>query len=247
MGLPSRRVATRACPSRPVVSDPPLLHQLFAIAVALIVYAGLAGTLWRLLRWARTPQPVPIPLTPAPRSRTGVLLRLLLEVFCFRTLLRASPVTWIGCVLMHYGLLVTVLLHLRFLWPQTPLWMVPFIGWGNAASIALVAGVLILLLRRMVVARVRYVSVPSDFGWLLWLLLIAATGALTKYVWFTDAYAVGRYLRAALRFDAQPLDASLVVWLHIVAVVLLIGVFPISKLLHGPGVVFAPTLNSRAQ
>jgi len=190
------------------------LANLFAVGAALACYVALAGLFWRLWRWSRIAQPMPITLTPAPRTRLGVALRLALEVLVFRTLFRASPVTWLGCVLMHYGLLLVLLLHLRFLWPSTPLWLIPLIS--------------------------------CDFAWLGLLLIIAASGIALKRTGAADPYAVGRFLRSALQFDVLPLAGSLVLWLHLFAVMALIVLFPFGKLLHAPGILFAPTLNSRA-
>ena len=222
------------------------LANLFAVGAALACFVALAGLFWRLWRWSRIAQPMPITLTPAPRTRLGVALRLALEVLVFRTLFRASPVTWLGCVLMHYGLLLVLLLHLRFLWPSTPLWLIPLISWSTAANLALVAGLALLVCRRVFVARIRYVSIPSDFAWLGLLLIIAASGIALKRTGAADPYAVGCFLRSALQFDVLPLAGCLVLWLHLFAVMALIVLFPFGKLLHAPGILFAPTLNSRA-
>lgn len=233
--------------NRRVVSEPGLLLSLLAYGLAAACYIALVGLVVKVWRWARIPQPVPIPLTPAPRSRAGVVLRLALEMLVFRTLWRANRVTWLGCVLLHYGLLLTVLLHLRFLLPGAPLWLVPLIPYGSMASLALVAGLGLLLARRVLLARVRYVSVPSDFAWLLLLLTIAISGLVLKRWAFVDAYAVGRFLRAALQFDVLPLAGNTVLWMHVLAVMVLLTLFPFGKLLHAPGLAFAPTLNTRAR
>ena len=44
-------------------------------------------------------------------------------------------------------------------------------------------------------------------------------------------------------FDWQPLPADPVLLIHLTLVALLMIVFPISKLLHAPGVFFSPTRN----
>jgi hypothetical protein len=43
----------------------------------------------------------------------------------------------------------------------------------------------------------------------------------------------------------QPLPESAVLWVHLLLVLVLIIVFPVSKLLHGLGILFSPTLNQR--
>jgi nitrate reductase gamma subunit len=46
-----------------------------------------------------------------------------------------------------------------------------------------------------------------------------------------------------MRFDWQPLPADPVLLLHLTLVAALMIIFPISKLLHVPGVFFSPTRN----
>jgi nitrate reductase gamma subunit len=46
-----------------------------------------------------------------------------------------------------------------------------------------------------------------------------------------------------MRFDLQPLPADPVLLVHLTLVALLMVVFPISKLLHAPGLFFSPTRN----
>jgi nitrate reductase gamma subunit len=46
-----------------------------------------------------------------------------------------------------------------------------------------------------------------------------------------------------MRFDIQPLPADPLLLLHLTLVALLMIVFPISKLLHAPGLLFSPTRN----
>jgi len=46
-----------------------------------------------------------------------------------------------------------------------------------------------------------------------------------------------------MRFNWQPLPADPVLLLHLTLVATLMIVFPVSKLLHAPGVFFSPTRN----
>lgn len=230
----------QACPSRPAVSEA-LPSLLFSAAFLWLLLA----TAWRLLQWALTPSPLPLPLAPAPRSRAGVLGRLLLEFFLFRSLARANPTTWFASMAFHYGFLLVLLVHLRLLFVALPLWLLPLLRISGWAVVAMVAGLSILLLRRVWVDRLRYISAPSDYLHLVLLLGIALSGAALKRLWPTDLFAVGDFLRGALTFSAQPLPPQVGLWLHLALVWLLIAIFPISKLLHGAGVLFSPSFNER--
>jgi nitrate reductase gamma subunit len=46
-----------------------------------------------------------------------------------------------------------------------------------------------------------------------------------------------------MRLDIQPLPADPLLLLHLTLVALLMIIFPISKLLHAPGLFFSPTRN----
>ena len=59
----------------------------FRAGQADILAAILAGGVaWKCWVYARTPQPLKIPIPPAPATRRGVVLRMLVEVTLFRPL-----------------------------------------------------------------------------------------------------------------------------------------------------------------
>jgi len=64
-----------------------------------------------------------------------------------------------------------------------------------------------------------------------------------QFVSPTDIVLVKAFFRGLVTFDWQPLptDAPLLIHLGLVATLMLI--FPISKLLHAPGIFFSPTRN----
>ena len=105
------------------------------------------------------------------------------------------------------------------------------------------AGLAGLWARRFLVARVRYISTPSDHLMIALLLAIAGTGLAMKYVAHTDIVAVKAFTLGLLYFDWQPLPADGLVYVHLALVALLMLIFPFSKLLHAPGIFFSPTRN----
>jgi len=227
-------------PNLPVVSS-----TLLGIAYTLALLWALVATSYRLFQWVKTPSPLPIPLMPAPKTRLGVVCRLTLELFVFRALLRANKTTWLASLLFHYGLLFLLIMHTRFIFLQIPALLVPFIVWSGWAAGAMVLGLCILLARRVFIDRLRYISAPSDYLHLILLIAIAVTGVCLKRFWPVDTFAVGQFFRGVIAVNWQPLPDSIVLWLHLFLVLLLIVVFPISKLLHGLGILFSPTLNQR--
>jgi nitrate reductase gamma subunit len=107
----------------------------------------------------------------------------------------------------------------------------------------MLAGVAGLWARRFLVERVRYISTISDHLMLALLAAIAASGLAMKYAAHTDIVAVKAFVLGLMLFDWQPLPADPVLLVHLALVAALMAVFPVSKLLHAPGVFFSPTRN----
>ena len=210
---------------------------LFYVATGVLV-VGLA---LRIRLYLRAPAPLKIPTTPAPTTGTGVALRMAREVLWFESLFKSNKWTWAFGWLFHAGLLLVLLRHVRYF--QEPVWtpivMVQFIG--TYAGFAMAAGLAGLWARRFLVDRVRYISTPSDHLHLALLLAIAGSGLLMRFVAHTDIVALKAFMLGLMRFDWQPLPGDPLLLLHLTLVALLMIVFPISKLLHAPGLFFSPT------
>ncbi|MDE1948068.1 MAG: respiratory nitrate reductase subunit gamma, partial [Burkholderiales bacterium] len=193
--------------------------------------------------YARTPAPLKIPTTPAPTTADGVVLRLLREVALFESLFKSNKWTWVFGWTFHAALLLVLLRHLRYF--QQPVWtaVVLIQPFGTYAGFALVAGLAGLWARRFLVDRVRYISTPSDHLHLALLIAIGLSGLAMRFVAHTDIIALKAFMLGLLRFDWQPLPSDPVLLLHLTLVALLMAVFPISKLLHAPGLFFSPTRN----
>jgi len=215
---------------------------LFYIAT-LILVVGLAR---RIRLYWKTPAPLKIPTTPAPTTQSGVALRMFREVVFFESLFKSTKWTWLFGWVFHMALFAVLFRHLRYF--QEPVWApVAFVSpLFKYLAFAMVIGLLGLLARRMLVDRVRYITAPSDILMLLLLLGIGVTGVLTTFVAHTDVVAVKSFFRHLITFNFEtmpnvPTDPLMVVHLLLVGVLMII--FPISKLLHAPGVFFSPSRN----
>jgi len=218
-----------------------------SIAFALLFYAAtvvlLAGLAARIADYARTPAPLKIPTTPAPVTRGGVVVRMLREVVFFESLFKGSLWTWLFGWLFHVSLALVLVRHLRYFTEPVWFWVVLAQPLGILAGFGMLIGLAGLLARRIAVARVRYISTPSDYLMLVLLGAIAASGLAMKYVFRTDVVAVKKFFLGLMYFDWQPLPADAALYAHLALVVALMVVFPFSKLLHAPGVFFSPTRN----
>ncbi len=212
---------------------------LFYLATGVFV-VGLA---LKIRSYAKTPAPLVIPTTPAPTTMGGVRWRMAREVVFFESLFKSSKWTWIFGWTFHMALLLVVLRHLRYF--QEPVWLPVVLvqPFGTYAGFAMVAGLGGLWARRWLVDRVRYISTPSDHLMLALLLAIGVTGLGMRFVAHTDIVAVKMFVLGLMRLDWQSLPADPVLLVHLALVAVLMLIFPISKLLHAPGLFFSPTRN----
>jgi len=222
-----------------------LLGSLFAVLFYLATAILVLGLVSRIRRYARTPAPLVIPTTPAPITRSGVAARMFREVVFFESLFKGSKWSWLFGWLFHFGMLIALARHLRYF--TEPVWnWVVMIQWiGIYAGMAMFVGLAGLWARRILVDRIRYISAPSDHLMLALLLAIAGSGIGMKYVAHTDIVAVKAFTLGLIRFDWQPLPADALLIVHLSLVVVLMLIFPFSKLLHAPGMFFSPTRNMR--
>jgi nitrate reductase gamma subunit len=220
---------------------------VLSIAYAALFYAATAilvvGVALKIRSYAHTPAPLLIPTTPAPTTTGGVALRLTREVVFFESLFKGNKWTWLFGWMFHFALLLVILRHFRYF--QQPVWdLIVFIQpYGTYAGFAMVAGLAGLWARRFLVDRVRYISTPSDHLHLALLVAIGLSGLTMRFVAPTDIVAVKAFMLGLMRLDIQPLPADPLLLLHLTLVALLMIVFPISKLLHAPGLFFSPTRN----
>jgi len=212
---------------------------LFYIATAVLT----VGLVYRIRLYARTPAPLKIPTTPAPVTQTGVVVRMAKEVVFFESLFKSNKWTWLFGWIFHAALLLALLRHLRYF--TEPVWF--WVDWvqpfGLYAGFVMLAGLAALWVRRFAVERIRYISSPSDHLMLLLLIGIAASGLMTRFVAHTDIVSLKAFVLGLIYFDWQPIPTDPVLLIHLGLVLVLMIIFPFSKLLHAPGVFFSPGRN----
>lgn len=214
---------------------------LFWVATITIV----VGILYKISIYWKTPAPLKIPTMPAPRTTTGVAFRMFREVAFFQSLFRSDKLLWVFAIMFHYALALVLLRHTRY-FTETVNAVIQFMSpFGKYGAFIMVIGLAALLARRFIIDRVRYISAPSDFLMLVLLLVIGMSGILMKFVSHTDITMVKSFFISLRTFnlDGWALPADPVLLLHLSAVALLMLIFPISKLMHAPGIFFSPTRN----
>ena len=227
------------------------MSTLIAVLLSVATLFMLGGIIRKILQYSATPAPLKIPVTPAPKTTGGVVVRMAKEVIFFASLFRSSKWTWIFGWIFHVSLALAFIRHLRYVIdPEGPLgFMMPVLGlWvvqtaGKYAAFGMIIGLAGLLARRFLVARVRYISAPSDYLMLILLLTIALSGVVMSFISAVDIVQVKMFMLGILSFNLQELPEGTALLVHLLLVIVLAFVLPISKLLHIPGVFFSPTRN----
>ncbi|QGY39800.1 menaquinol oxidoreductase [Pseudodesulfovibrio cashew] len=208
-----------------------------------------------------------------PQTGAQTFFRMVLEVFAFRSLFRNTAVSlhetkdgpvvayksskwlWLFAITFHYSFFIIALRHLRlFLEP------IPFLPVGALEFVdgilqigaptlyltdaGLVLGVLLLLGRRLINARINYISYVSDFFPLFLILAIALSGIYMRYYAKVDVIAIKELTMGLATFHyVIPESINVSFFVHVFLVSCLMAYFPFSKLMHLPGVFLSPTRN----
>ena len=218
-----------------------IIFTLFCYLSILLFVIGLS---YKIIQYWQTPAPLKIPIAPAPLTRKGVLVRMVAEVFLFKSLFRASKWTWFFGWIFHWALVLLFIRHLGYFWPgDTPEVLLKTESF-KYASFPLIIGLMGLLVRRIFVDRIRYISAPSDYLMLILLIVISASGMLMTFAfYYPDMGLVYSFAEGLVTLNWSELPSELIFLAHVFLAFTLIAIFPISKLLHAPGVFFSPTLN----
>lgn len=224
------------------------MSTLFAILFYFATLVFVVGTFYRISVYTRTPAPLKIPTTPAPITTGGVVLRMMREVFLFESLFKANLWTWGLGWLFHASLALVLLRHLRYFTEPVWSWVAFIQPFGMYAGITMLLGVAGLWARRIFVERIRYISTPSDHLMLALFIAIAVSGLAMRFVVHTDVIGVKGFMLGLMQFtwlhsDGQVLPSSFGLYVHLSLVAVLMMIFPISKLLHAPGLFFSPGRN----
>ena len=219
------------------------MNTFIAIFFYLSTLVFVVGLLYRIRSYANTPAPLKIPTTPAPTTTSGVVLRMAREVVLFESLFKANLWTWVLGWLFHFSMLLVLLRHLRYFIDPVWGWVAVIQPFGMYAGIAMVLGLLGLMARRILIDRIRYISTPSDYLMLVLFIGIGASGLLMKFGMYPDVIQVKSFFLGLMHLSIQSLPDNFVMYVHLSLVATLMLIFPVSKLLHAPGVFFSPTRN----
>ncbi|MFH1152785.1 MAG: sulfate reduction electron transfer complex DsrMKJOP subunit DsrM [Pseudomonadota bacterium] len=263
------------------------MQWFFGILVpyaALVAFLG--GFVYRVLGWAGSAVPFRIPTTCGqqkslpwikqncidnPDTAGGVFVRMVLEIFLFRSLFRNTKAAfnrneknkltysweiflWVAALAFHYAFLTVLLRHLRFFLSPVPACL-QFLEYMDGivqvglpgimlSGLVLPAAVLFLLARRIFDAKVSYISLAADYFPLFLILGIAASGISMRYFTKVDIIGIKNFTMGLATFHwTVPEGVGGLFYAHLFLVSILFAYFPISKLMHLGGIFLSPTRN----
>ncbi len=261
------------------------LEVLFGV---IIPYAAIAifigGFIYKVVDWAKSPVPFPITTTagqqaslpmvsPAlidnPKNKTGVVIRMLLDILLFRSLFRNTRFEvrdtnkfsyelekwlWLFALIFHYAFLTVVVRHLRFFTEPVllPVQLLEkldsFFQVGlpvlYLSGVALLAASIYLFLRRVFIPQMRYISLPADYFPLFLIMGIAGSGLLMRYFAKVDIVSAKELTMGLVTLRPTiPEGIGAIFYVHLFLVCVLLAYFPFSKLMHLGGIFFSPTRN----
>ena len=213
----------------------------------ILAYLALAifflGFTWKMVSYIKTPSPLKIPTTPAPTTATGVGWRLFTEVAFFNSLFKGNKWTWLGGYAFHLALALVTIRHLRYFINPLPEVFSHVQIFGIIAGIVMVPALGFLLVRRYWVERTRHISSPSDYIIVLLLLGIGITGLLMKFVVRPDIIEIKSAMMGWITMQGFVTPSDLLFVVHFSLVLVLMTIFPFSKLMHVGGLFMSPTRN----
>jgi nitrate reductase gamma subunit len=261
------------------------LHYLFGVVIPYAAFfAFILGFIYRVLKWARIPVPFRIPTTAGqekslpwikqnkidnPSTATGVLLRMALEVFLFRSLFRNTKMElrdgpkisygstkwlWLGGLAFHYTFLIILTRHLRLFMEPVPV-LIKIIesldGFFQVGAPVLyltdlffIGAVTFLFLRRVIVPQLRYISLAQDYFPLFLICAIGLSGVLMRYFMKTDVVGIKELTMGLVTLKpVVPKGINIIFYIHLFLVSALFVYVPMSKLMHMAGVFLSPTRN----
>ena len=216
------------------------------------VIALIGGTVYQMVPLAARPSRYP-PISPCSPALKSRLARAgghaPLDMFTLKGLFKVNRLLWVGGFVMHFGLLLLILGHIRVVTDFYFLW--DLLRWGDAethtfsAVAGISAGVLFMiplfyLLFRRFGGSVKFLSTPEDYFVLVLLIGIALTGMHMRMVLEVDQHAMREFMQGLYKFSWKPVPESSGIsflW-HFMLVQLLMIYFPFGKLLHTIGSVF---------
>ncbi|NTV99291.1 MAG: sulfate reduction electron transfer complex DsrMKJOP subunit DsrM [Chlorobiaceae bacterium] len=205
----------------------------------------------------------------SPHRAWEAAARVLSEVLLFRSLFRNTRAElhkdaslayasdkwlWLGGLAFHWSLLIIVLRHARFFFVMVPgfadfldhadsFFDVTLPAFYITDALAL-AAITFLVARRFFDAKVRMISLPTDYFPLFLIGGIVLAGVLMRYLVRLNIMPVKDLMLQFMNFGFDPPgEIGSLFYVHLFLISVLLAYFPLSKLMHMGGIFLSPTRN----
>lgn len=203
-----------------------------------------------------------------PVTTMQVVGRMFLEVLFFRSLFRnmktemkdgkavygSEKLLWLAGLAFHWSFLFIFVRHYRFFVQDVPSVIKMMEGADSFFQIGaplfymtdavILGAVTFLLVRRVYLPQIRYISLAADFFPLFLILGIAITGILMRYFFKVHIVAVKQLAMGLVSLNPViPQGIGAIFYVHLFLIAVLLMYFPFSKLMHMGGVFLSPTRN----
>lgn len=169
---------------------------------------------------------------------------------------------WLFALAFHYSFLVVLIRHLRFFTEPIPGFVkliehfdglmqagvAPLEGFMlpgvMISGFVLLGATTLLVLRRILIPQLNYISLPGDYFPLFLITAIGLTGVLMRYVLRVDILGAKEIAMGLVTFrPAVPEGIGVLFYIHLFLVSVLIAYIPFSKITHMAGIFLSPTRN----
>ncbi|NTV45190.1 MAG: sulfate reduction electron transfer complex DsrMKJOP subunit DsrM [Chlorobiales bacterium] len=205
----------------------------------------------------------------SPANSWQAAARVLSEVLFFRSLFRNTKAElhegpklvygsykwlWLGGLAFHWSMLVIVIRHARFFFTTTPGFVQILEGADRFLDVTvpafyitdalILAAITFLVFRRLQDAKMRVISLPTDYFPLFLIIVISIVGISMRYVTKVDVMSVKAQMMRLVNFNFDSPDpVGALFYVHLFLVCVLAIYFPFSKLMHMGGIFLSPTRN----
>lgn len=204
-----------------------------------------------------------------PSSTLGVIGRMALEILVFRSLFRntktelrdgtklvygSEKFLWLAGLAFHWSFLIIFIRHFRFFIEEVPSVIQLIEGVDSffqvgapllyMTDVVLLAAVTFLILRRLTMPLIKYISLPADYFVLFLILGLGTSGVLMRYFTKTHIVGVKQLVMGLISFNpVVPEGLGVIFYIHLFLLSILLAYFPVSKLMHMGGIFLSPTRN----
>jgi len=170
---------------------------------------------------------------------------------------------WVAALAFHYSFLTVLVRHLRFFTEPVP-FLIQFVEQLDSffriefvadflqiglpgffiSGLVLFAAVLFLLIRRIFMPKIKYISLAADYFPLFLIIGIAFTGILMRYFSKVDIVGIKTFTMSLITLKPSITEEiGGLFYVHLFFVSVLLAYFPFSKLMHLGGIFLSPTRN----